>query len=164
MEMATGNIGGIPNSTERSSGATKPTARPQGPPSTKPHSRMGKCMGQSMLPTWGTWPVIMGSTKASARNRAASTMPRVAEVLVFMVIPPEVTQKRGLPRHTCQRQTPSWRLLQKVWENELQRAGFCPRVRLPAGNCEKYSRDSRLLSSEAAKCPKSRAFPTDFAR
>ena len=77
--MAMGNIGGMPNSTDRTSGAMKPTARPHGPPSTKPHSRMGKCIGHSMLPTCGTWPVIMGSTKASARNSAASTRLRVVE-------------------------------------------------------------------------------------
>ena len=79
MEMAMGNMGGMPNSTDRTSGAMKPTARPHGPPSTKPHSRMGKCIGHSMLPTCGTWPVIMGSTKASARNSAASTRLRVVE-------------------------------------------------------------------------------------
>ena len=80
-----GNMGGMPNSTDRTSGAIKPTARPHGPPSTKPHSRMGKCIGHSMLPTCGTWPVIMGSTKASARNSAASTRLRVVERgLVFI--------------------------------------------------------------------------------
>ena len=85
MAMAMGYSGGIPNSTERSSGARKPRARPQGPPSTKPASSTGKCMGQSMLPTWGTWPVIMGRTKASARNSAARTRSRAGEwVLVFM--------------------------------------------------------------------------------
>ena len=42
-------------------------------------------MGQSMLPIWGTWPVIMGRTKASARNSAASTMFRAGELgLVFI--------------------------------------------------------------------------------
>ena len=80
-----GYRGGIPNSTERSSGAIKPRTRPHGPPSTKPASSTGKCMGQSMLPIWGTWPVIMGRTKASARNSAASTMFRAGELgLVFI--------------------------------------------------------------------------------
>ena len=91
-----GNIGGMPNSTERSSGATKPTASPQGPPSTKPHSRMGKCMGHSMLPTCGTWPVTMGSRKASARNNAASTMRRAGETVLVFMKKSSFAQKRGL--------------------------------------------------------------------
>ena len=63
----------------------KPTARPHGPPSTKPQSRMGKCIGQSILPTCGRWPVTMGSTKASARKSAASTTLRAGEeFLVFI--------------------------------------------------------------------------------
>ena len=40
MEMAVGNMGGMPTSTERSRGATKPTTAPQTPPHKKPHSSL----------------------------------------------------------------------------------------------------------------------------
>ena len=157
--MAMGNMGGMPNSTDRTSGAMKPTARPHGPPSTKPHSRMGKCIGHSMLPTCGTWPVIMGSTKASARNSAASTRLRVVEwgfvfIKSFLLWP---DKKRGLPglqangrplRGVCKKIR--WQGLDRPaaprtcagrgCSAQIEKTGFCLRIRLPAGICEKYSR------------------------
>lgn len=68
MGMAT-QIGGIPN-IERSRGERKPTARPHGQPHKKPHSSAGMCMGQSIEPILGTWPVKNGSTIARARQSA----------------------------------------------------------------------------------------------
>ena len=70
-DMQTGYIGGIPNRTERSSGATKPTAAPYCQPQTRPHKSTGICIGSSMLPICGIWPVSMGSTRHSAKNSAA---------------------------------------------------------------------------------------------
>ena len=70
MAVAVGNSGGMPRVTERSSGAMKPTASPHGQPHRKPHSSTGMCMGQSILPISGIWPVRKGSTSARARQMA----------------------------------------------------------------------------------------------
>ena len=147
-----GYSGGIPKSTERSSGAAKPTARPHGPPSTKPQSRMGKCMGQSILPTCGTWPVTMGRTKARARKSAASTMLRAGEVcFVFIGVPPcrpHRDRKRGSALgNASQRQTPSWRLLQKVRRKisvrraSARRPGFLPEIVKIIAECRRICQD-----------------------
>ena len=63
-------MGGIPNNMERMMGAIMPTARPHGQPHTMPHRNTGMCMGLSILPMVGIWPVRNGSTNASARNSA----------------------------------------------------------------------------------------------
>ena len=66
MAMAT-QTGGMPKIIERSSGEIKPTASPHGQPHMKPHSSAGRCMGQSMEPISGIWPVKNGRTIARAR-------------------------------------------------------------------------------------------------
>ena len=71
MAAAVGKRGGIPNSAERSSGVTKPTAAPYCQPQISPHRNTGMCMGSSMLPICGICPVKKGSTSPSARKRAA---------------------------------------------------------------------------------------------
>ena len=71
IATAPGTITGMPNSTERSSGAIKPTARPQGQPHRKPHSSTGMCIGHKAEPICGIWPVRKGSTRARARQMAA---------------------------------------------------------------------------------------------
>ena len=55
----------------KSPGAINPTARPQGQPHKKPHSSAGICIGHSMEPISGIWPVIKGRTIAMARKSAA---------------------------------------------------------------------------------------------
>ena len=57
--------------TERSSGSTKPTTAPYCQPQTRPHKSTGMCIGSSMLPICGIWPVSMGSTRHSAKKSAA---------------------------------------------------------------------------------------------
>ena len=73
IQSAVGYIGGMANITERRSGATAPTASPQGQPHTKPQRSTGICMGESIEPICGICPVKNGSTSASARNAAANT-------------------------------------------------------------------------------------------
>ena len=51
-------------------GAIMPTASPHGQPHTMPHRNTGMCMGLSILPMVGIWPVRNGSTNANARNSA----------------------------------------------------------------------------------------------
>lgn len=68
--MAVGNIGGIPKIAERSKGAINPTASPQGAPQKNPHRITGMCIGQSIDPICGTWPVKKGSTNATLKNMA----------------------------------------------------------------------------------------------
>ena len=70
METAVGNMGGMPNIMERMMGAIMPTASPHGQPHTMPHRNTGMCMGLSILPMVGIWPVRNGSTNANARNSA----------------------------------------------------------------------------------------------
>ena len=113
--MTMGSIGGIPKSTERSSGAAKPTARPQGPPSTKPQSRMGKCIGQSILPTCGRWPVTMGSTKpAPERVRPARHCGPEKSFWFSSVSSCDcAAEKRGLPVACKPTADPFMRLFQK---------------------------------------------------
>ena len=69
-----GNRGGIPNKTERIRGTMKPTAAPYCQPQISPQRNTGMCMGSSMLPIWGICPVKKGSTRPSARNKAARVM------------------------------------------------------------------------------------------
>ena len=69
MAMAT-QTGGMPKIIERSSGEIKPTASPHGQPHMKPHSSAGRCMGQSMEPISGIWPIKNGRTIAKARKSA----------------------------------------------------------------------------------------------
>ena len=71
MATPVGNMTGMPNRTLRSSGAVTPTASPQGQPHRKPHSSTGMCMGQSIAPISGIWPVMKGSASAMARYSAA---------------------------------------------------------------------------------------------
>ena len=52
-------------------GATKPTTAPYCQPQTRPHKSTGMCIGSSMLPIFGIWPVSMGSTRHSAKKSAA---------------------------------------------------------------------------------------------
>ena len=77
MQTAVGKKGGMPKQRERSSGAAKPTIRPQGQPHTKPHSKTGRCIGRSAEPIWGICPVRKGRTKASAKKSAEKTSLRV---------------------------------------------------------------------------------------
>ena len=62
----------MPNSAKRSSGSTKPISAPYCQPQTSPQSSTGRCIGSSMLPIWGIWPVKKGSTRPAAKNSAAS--------------------------------------------------------------------------------------------
>ena len=73
MASAVGTMGGIPNSTLRRRGVTKPTSRPHFQPHTKPHSSTGRCMGSSIRPKLGMPPVRKGSTRPAASSSAEST-------------------------------------------------------------------------------------------
>jgi hypothetical protein len=73
MAMAVGNMGGIVKSRLLKSGVINPTSKPEGHPHTKPHRRTGRCMGKSILPIWGIWPVKLGRIRPSARNKPERT-------------------------------------------------------------------------------------------
>ena len=68
-------------------GITAPTARPYGQPHTMPHSSTGMCIGSSILPICGICPVISGSTRPRAKNRAERVSLRVD---VFMIQTPHI--------------------------------------------------------------------------
>ena len=87
MPMPVGYSTGMPNSSPRSSGITAPTARPYGQPHTMPHSSTGMCIGSSILPICGICPVISGSTRPRAKNRAERVSLRVD---VFMIQTPHI--------------------------------------------------------------------------
>ena len=78
---------------ERISGRTKPTTPPYCQPQISPHSRTGRCMGSSMLPTWGICPVKKGRTIPRARNMADSTRFRTYCLTVFFFIVKTPSQK-----------------------------------------------------------------------
>lgn len=59
-------MGGIPVITERSSGDTKPVTAPKKGPQMNPARSTGRCIGQSIPPTAGIWPVKNGRMRARA--------------------------------------------------------------------------------------------------
>jgi hypothetical protein len=81
MQNAVGNIGGIPSVKERRSGAINPTKSPHGAPQKNPQSKTGICIGQSIEPICGIWPVKKGITNASAKNMAD----KVSFLISFLV-------------------------------------------------------------------------------
>ena len=98
-------------------GPQSPQPDPKGPPSTKPQSRMGKCIGQSILPTCGRWPVTMGSTKASARRVRPARHCGPEKSFWFSSVSScdcAAEKQKGACQSACKPTAdPSWRLFQK---------------------------------------------------
>ena len=90
-----------------------------------------------MLPTCGTWPVTMGSTKASARNNAASTMRRAGETVLVFMKKSSFAQKRGLLPAFRPETDPFVASFEKNALDKkfscMEKTGFCPHTRLRAG-------------------------------
>ena len=97
IQNAVGNIGGIPNSPERKSGATRPTKSPHGAPQKNPHSNTGICIGQSIAPICGICPVKNGMTNANAKN-IADKVSFLTSFLLFMLKFPFRRQKEHTPQ------------------------------------------------------------------
>ena len=78
----------MPNSTLRTSGSRKPTARPYCQPRIRPQISTGMCIGRSIFPTAGIWPMKSGRIRPIAKS-----MPERVTFFTFSIflIPPFVS-------------------------------------------------------------------------